>query len=154
MNARQKYRQFLKSDFWIKLSKRKKNLDKKCSECGSVENLQAHHKFYRKDWFDTRIDDLVVLCRQCHESEHGIVKGLSWTGKFIIFRDDYTFSLFMHRMQWMRNRMVRTGRRLKRREIWYLNHILETYPPSKSDGCIDFHVKSCLKMSETVHTFI
>jgi len=37
----------------------------KCSECGSVKNLEIHHKKYFKN-----VDNIVVLCKKCHWKHH------------------------------------------------------------------------------------
>ncbi len=42
-------------------------LPKKCSHCGSKEDLHIHHKEYR---YPIREIDLIVLCRVCHIEEH------------------------------------------------------------------------------------
>jgi len=65
------YRKFLQSKFWKSLAAEAKN-GKTCAKCSSSERLQAHHRFYRSNWYDTTIDDLVVLCRRCHAAEHGL----------------------------------------------------------------------------------
>lgn len=73
VNARQKaYRDFLAGGFWKGLSARKRLLVGKCERCGLVERLQCHHKEYPKDWNDTTLEQLEVLCRGCHRKEHGL----------------------------------------------------------------------------------
>lgn len=72
IDAKEAYRLFLMSEFWIGLSSRKRNQAKKCERCGSRKKLQSHHKFYRDNWFDTVIEDLECLCRKCHRKHHGI----------------------------------------------------------------------------------
>lgn len=67
----QEYQEFLKTDFWKELSSTKKEMvGHKCEGCETTENLQCHHKFYRKSWFATRLSDLVVLCDGCHSKVH------------------------------------------------------------------------------------
>jgi len=39
-----------------------------CSECGSHEQLEAHHKGW---WWDNTPDNLITLCQKCH-SKHRI----------------------------------------------------------------------------------
>jgi hypothetical protein len=68
--AKERYAFFLQTPFWAELSNRARVLSGKCAECESVSGLQAHHKFYRDNWFDTQIDDLRVLCNSCHWSWH------------------------------------------------------------------------------------
>ena len=71
MSRKEEYQLFLQSDFWKKLSlKRKQKSHFKCYSCGSKENLECHHIFYRDKWEDTRLDDLIVLCNKCHKDKH------------------------------------------------------------------------------------
>lgn len=72
LDTRELYGLFLGSDFWVNLSRNKRRQIGKCERCGSVSRLESHHKFYRENWFDTLPDDLEVLCRGCHEKQHGI----------------------------------------------------------------------------------
>ena len=71
-NRKAEYARFLQSDFWINLSRTKRDQIGRCQHCGSKRHLQAHHVFYRSDWYQTQLADLKVLCRVCHEIEHGI----------------------------------------------------------------------------------
>lgn len=73
-DGKELYAIFLLSDFWIELSRQKRRQVRKCEKCGCDSRLQAHHVRYPENWFDTRLADLKVLCRPCHEKEHGIVE--------------------------------------------------------------------------------
>lgn len=73
--TRANYALFLDTPFWRCLTARKKALVGKCEMCGSREDLQSHHHRYPDSWWDTTEDDLTVLCRACHEREHGIAVG-------------------------------------------------------------------------------
>jgi len=42
-------------------------LERKCQDCGSIEDLHIHHKQYK---YPIVKKDLVVLCRRCHHLEH------------------------------------------------------------------------------------
>ena len=42
-----------------------------CEVCGCSVNLNVHHESYR-NYGNEDLDDLVVLCRKCHEERHGI----------------------------------------------------------------------------------
>jgi len=42
-------------------------LGRKCMKCGSLENLEIHHKIYSED---LNIKDLLVLCKTCHRFIH------------------------------------------------------------------------------------
>lgn len=68
------YAMFLESDWWIELSRRKRSMVGHCERCPATSALQAHHVRYPENWFDTRLEDLEVLCRDCHEKEHKITR--------------------------------------------------------------------------------
>ena len=49
--------------------------DNKCDECGSIVNLQVHHKDplkgeARHNNKKNQLDNLIVLCKDCHLKEH------------------------------------------------------------------------------------
>lgn len=78
MKTREDYAKFLESDFWIKLSlacrARAKFICYRCGKRAGKKHCQAHHVRYPDDWYQTTLDDLICLCRKCHEKQHGIVK--------------------------------------------------------------------------------
>lgn len=41
-----------------------------CSKCWCTDNLQVHHKIPRSLWWTDNINNLIVLCKACHEEEH------------------------------------------------------------------------------------
>ncbi len=43
----------------------------RCRKCGSLENLQVHHKIKRSQLGDDSLANLVTLCAHCHMGEHG-----------------------------------------------------------------------------------
>lgn len=68
------YRKYLKSAHWKQLRNRKLDIcGCECNRCGSHSHIQVHHNIYRSRWEDALLSDLEVLCRGCHEKEHGIV---------------------------------------------------------------------------------
>ncbi len=70
---KERYAEFLKSEFWKRLSFTvRKNHGFRCQRCGVLDHCQAHHKFYREDWYQTQPEDLECVCRECHEAHHGI----------------------------------------------------------------------------------
>lgn len=71
------YAMFLESQWWVDLSFTKRCAVRKCERCGCTYDLQAHHIRYPENWFETRLEDLEVLCRDCHEKEHHIAKVVS-----------------------------------------------------------------------------
>ena len=42
-----------------------------CQKCGSLENLQVHHKIKRSQQGNDALENLVTLCAYCHMNEHG-----------------------------------------------------------------------------------
>ncbi len=45
--------------------------DWRCQKCGSLENLQIHHKTKRSQQGNDALANLVTLCAACHMGEHG-----------------------------------------------------------------------------------
>jgi 5-methylcytosine-specific restriction endonuclease McrA len=43
----------------------------RCQKCGSLENLQVHHRIRRSQQGDDALANLVTLCAYCHTAEHG-----------------------------------------------------------------------------------
>ena len=43
----------------------------RCQKCGSLENLQVHHKTKRSQQGSDALGNLVSLCAHCHMEEHG-----------------------------------------------------------------------------------
>lgn len=71
---RAEYNKYLKSPEWKK--KRELVFDtygRTCSMCGSIHNLEIHHKHY-KNLFKEKIKDLMVLCEPCHSKIHRDIK--------------------------------------------------------------------------------
>jgi 5-methylcytosine-specific restriction endonuclease McrA len=42
-----------------------------CQCCGSLENLQIHHRQFRSRSGADSEDNLITLCAKCHRSLHG-----------------------------------------------------------------------------------
>lgn len=78
MNKAQ-YQQYLKSEHWKKLRARKRRTGGKiggkscCGICASTEQIETHHLRY-KNIYDVTTSDLRLLCRQCHETAHELMK--------------------------------------------------------------------------------
>lgn len=142
-HTKSEYRKFLKTEFWIELSNRKKVAVGKCEECGGEEELHCHHTFYRANWFETKFEDLKVLCRDCHESEHGITRPMP-CGRIMIHRDDLQFSRFIYWADYLHRRIICKSQPLNRREIWYLKMAKKSYPATRKDACMRFHVNNAL----------
>lgn len=69
------YEDFIASETWKGIKKEVIGIqDKSCAVCGSVKNIQIHHKHYDKEFGTESNDDLMVLCESCHEEMHQEVK--------------------------------------------------------------------------------
>jgi len=42
----------------------------RCKDCGTRENLTAHHKNHKPD--DTRLKNFEILCLTCHRKREGV----------------------------------------------------------------------------------
>ena len=86
---RDRYREDLNDERWKR--KREKILKRdgyKCRWCGSIDDLQVHHKYYNKYPDGSRVrawdypdDALIVLCRDCHKKYHSKYKNKSYYRK-------------------------------------------------------------------------
>lgn len=63
------YSEYLKSKQWRSIRSEVIARDRKCVKCGSMENLQVHHKTYERRGFE-KLSDLEALCKSCHKIEH------------------------------------------------------------------------------------
>ena len=65
------YQEFLQSYIWEEKRKviimRRGNF---CEKCNSKESLQVHHLNYNNVGNESK-NDVIVLCKKCHEEEHG-----------------------------------------------------------------------------------
>jgi 5-methylcytosine-specific restriction endonuclease McrA len=43
----------------------------RCQKCGTLENLQVHHKIKRSQQGNDGLENLLTLCAYCHIAEHG-----------------------------------------------------------------------------------
>lgn len=65
------YKQYLQSDHWKALRAKKLELaGRKCNRCGRTDHLEVHHLRYRRHWLDCDVNDLEVLCGNCHSNHH------------------------------------------------------------------------------------
>jgi transposase-like protein len=73
------YGEFLKTVYWKKIKDKKLREAKyKCAVCNSKLELNVHHKTYSNHGKEhANLDDLVVLCSECHAIFHGKL----WEGK-------------------------------------------------------------------------
>lgn len=70
------YQLFLKTAYWKLTAKKvRRNADYSCDMCrhqSPSQMLDVHHKSYKKHGYEATsgLNDLVCLCRTCHEFEH------------------------------------------------------------------------------------
>ena len=64
------YQAYLCTDHWRNVREHRLSEDLwRCQGCGTVNNLQVHHKSYERLGHE-RLEDLVTLCRKCHRLVH------------------------------------------------------------------------------------
>lgn len=66
------YLQYLETEHWKDLKKRfraSKLCKNRCAVCGSRQNINIHHKSYKRIG-NERLMDLIELCRNCHTKAH------------------------------------------------------------------------------------
>lgn len=75
-SPKENYYDFLQSDYWRYVRKLKlKQCGNKCQICGSKKDLNIHHNTYAHHGQEHKhLEDLVVLCRKCHEKFHDVAK--------------------------------------------------------------------------------
>ncbi|MBF0345719.1 MAG: HNH endonuclease [Nitrospirae bacterium] len=72
-NKNYTYYEYLKSPEWKALRLQAlQRANFKCQRCASTNNLQGHHVRYPKVYRNDHIDNIMIVCRQCHEKKHGI----------------------------------------------------------------------------------
>ena len=65
------YHDYLRSEEWQRKRRRRLEMDGyRCQMCGSGMNLQVHHISYDNVRTDAEVEDLVTLCKACHEQVH------------------------------------------------------------------------------------
>lgn len=80
------YKDYLESEHWHlkKLEFNKFRKKKKCDACGCKELIEVHHRFYFRLGCE-RLDDLMYLCRPCHQSIHDLQKKNISTSYNVLF---------------------------------------------------------------------
>ena len=70
------YKDFLKSPYWLIVKQKVLSRDKyRCSKCGHNRFLQIHHLTYKNHLYEHKnLQDLIIVCKTCHEKEHGLKK--------------------------------------------------------------------------------
>lgn len=64
---------WINSPLWKETSKLKRRMQPYCADCGRTSSLEAHHNTYIHWGIEVlHLQDLDVLCRNCHAIRHGI----------------------------------------------------------------------------------
>lgn len=70
MKSSQRYYDYLMTDHWAELKRHAINqLGRTCFACKGHDSVEMHHMVYRT-YYDCGPDDLIPLCRTCHEIYH------------------------------------------------------------------------------------
>lgn len=91
---------YLKSEHWsnLRLSKLVEQ-DAHCQVCGERDlSNDVHHVVYRPNLCDATLDDLVVLCRDCHETVHAALDSSPWIKHFDDPSERWAATLFEFRV--------------------------------------------------------
>lgn len=70
-NHKSNYNEYMQSSQWRQIRATMLSKYGKCQLCGSTSNLEVHHNSYEHIGDEmNHLEDLVVLCRDCHSSFH------------------------------------------------------------------------------------
>lgn len=109
------YKQYLQSDDWK--HKRFKKLGKvnKCEACNSKNCLHVHHLEYR-NLYDVKQSDLMVLCEECHDYIHALLKrgDIDYKKMDVSIRAEETISI-LNREPVRKKKRTKRWRKKKRR---------------------------------------
>ena len=74
MNKKEIYAEYLQSEKWKVVRECTFIIHgKSCKKCGAETNLQVHHLRYPEILGNENVsEDLIVLCKECHQKVHGI----------------------------------------------------------------------------------
>ena len=73
--AKQAYRDYLKSDKWKDLARlARQQAGNRCQVCNSNHKLEVHHRQYPETWGTEPVSYLTVLCAACHKLFHASKK--------------------------------------------------------------------------------
>lgn len=74
-NSKTNYQEYLKTQRWKQIKAIKLSYNNKCQLCGSKDNLQVHHSTYEHVGDEkNHLEDLIVLCKDCHAKFHDKMK--------------------------------------------------------------------------------
>jgi hypothetical protein len=72
------YKSFLRTIYWSFIRDYLLEKIPKCSQCGSNERLNVHHRSYEHHgWEHLNLDDLIVLCQECHKNQHVPIRDIT-----------------------------------------------------------------------------
>lgn len=76
LSKKDEYTKFLKSKYWRNIRQLVISRDKRaCTKCGRSDKLHVHHITYINHLREhEHLDDLITLCKDCHDKEHGAKK--------------------------------------------------------------------------------
>lgn len=116
------YQEYLKSDHWKNLRKRKwasvhrRGIKPHCGICGISEvPLDVHHKEY-KNLYDVDLSLLVLLCRNCHSTAHKLMRA----GK-VRWKKESHWSRFSTLRNTVRLELKLQSRRRKKKKVKKVN---------------------------------
>lgn len=74
-SSKERYRVYLQSDHWqeIKRKYRSSRLPQDCHVCGTREDINLHHRTYKRRGKEY-LRDLLPLCTKCHKLTHAYIK--------------------------------------------------------------------------------
>ena len=75
VNNQMTYKMYLSTPYWQLVSNLARRKAKyKCQLCGGNDHLNVHHKSYVNKGFEImNMEDLIVLCQNCHQKFHEVV---------------------------------------------------------------------------------
>jgi len=73
---KENYAEYLQTDYWQSVSSEvKKRAGYRCQVCNSPHDLIAHHRTYEHRGRELEfLNDLICLCRRCHNIFHGVAQ--------------------------------------------------------------------------------
>lgn len=93
---KKEYRKYLKSKEWKSIKKKIRRRDKnQCRICFYSKNLNVHHMTYRRI-FKENCNDLILLCKRCHDKLHKISKskGINYFEAFRILKNKFRCKIY------------------------------------------------------------
>ena len=110
----QAYQVYLRSQHWQKIRQLALNRDKfTCLDCGAKSNLQVHHSVYRDSPYQTKLQDVFTVCRDCHEKEHQIKRDAFGNVVSMVQMPSYLKPVYPVEPQFIQRRNQAKAKRLK-----------------------------------------